>query len=334
MANLKDVAEYAGVSPSTVSRVLSNKSYVSEKTRQKVMAAVRYYDFSPNALAKSLKMGRSNTIAMMVPSIQNLIFPVIVRGVEDTARRTGYTVILCNTDENMEVEKSYINKLRTRWIDGFIVASMMPDSDHIRALREEGFPLVLTCRSYGSDIDAVIIDNEQAAFEATSYLIRTGHQKIALAMGRQELPIYAERYKGYCNALNKYNLPYDEQLIIHETNGTASFHYLIQNMLGAGIHPDAILATSDPKAFVVMRALHDAGLKIPDDISVMGIDNVEISSLIEPPLSTVSQPLYNIGVLAAKKLIAQIQHKEKHGAPGPPQVDVLKTDLIIRRSTR
>lgn len=334
MANLKDVAEYAGVSPSTVSRVLSNKSYVSEKTRQKVMAAVRYYDFSPNALAKSLKMGRSNTIAMMVPSIQNLIFPVIVRGVEDTARRMGYTVILCNTDENMEVEKSYINKLRTRWIDGFIVASMMPDSDHIRALKDEGFPVVLTCRSYGNDMDAVIIDNQQAAFEATSYLIRSGHHRIALAMGRQEIPIYADRYKGYCQALEHHNLPYDEQLVIHESNGTSSFHYLIQNMLASGILPDAILATSDPKAFVVMRALHDAGIKVPQDISVMGIDNVEISSLIEPPLSTISQPLYNIGVLAAKKLVAQIQHKEKFGELSAPQVDVLKTDLIIRKSTR
>ncbi|MFV0413365.1 MAG: LacI family DNA-binding transcriptional regulator [Oscillospiraceae bacterium] len=334
MTNLRDVAEYAGVSMSTVSRVLSNKSYVNEQTRQKVLDAVRFLDYSPNVLAKSLKMGRTNTIALMVPSIQNLIFPDIVRGAEDMARKNGYTVILCNSDEDTEVEKGYINKLRNRWIDGFIVASMMPNSQHIINLQKEGFPLVLTCRYYGSDIDAVVVDNEKASFDATSYLIRSGHKKIAFAMGRSELPIYIERFAGYRLALEQNGIAFDEKYVIHETNGTGSFYYLTQNMLKSGLKPDAIFATSDPKAYVIMRALHDMGVNIPGEISVMGFDNVELSSLVEPPLSTVSQPLYDIGALAAKKLFRQIQHKEKHGELAPPQVDVLNTDLIIRKSTR
>ncbi len=334
MVGLKDVARYAGVSASTVSRVLAGKSYVSDQTRQRVMEAVRALDYRPNALAQSLKMGNSNTIALMIPSIQNLIFPDITRGVEDAARRAGYTVVLCNTDEDVEVEKNYINKLRTRLIDGFIVASAMPNASHILRLREEGFPVVLTSRHYGEDVDAVIIDNVQAAYEATKYLIRTGHQKIAMALGRIELPIYAHRLQGYRQALEENGLPYDESWVIHETTGTASFYSLTMDMLRKRGKPDAIFASSDPKAYVIMRALHDAGLRIPDDVSVMGIDNVEMSSLVAPPLSTVAQPLYEIGRLAAQKLFRQIANKEQTGQMAPPQIDVLPTDLIIRKSTR
>lgn len=333
MTNLKDVAEYAGVSVSTVSRVLSEKSYVNELTRKRVMEAVRLLDYSPNTLAKSLKMGRTNTIALMVPSIHNLIFAPITRGVEDTARKNDFTVILCNTDEDMEVEKEYINKLRTRWVDGIIVASMMPGSDHIRRLRDENFPIVLTCRSYDDSIDAVVVDNIKGAYEATNYLIRTGHRKIAFAMGRPELPLYSSRLEGYRRALEDHGIPYDEKLVLHETNGTSSFYNLTRNMLASGVKPDAIFASSDPKAIFVIRAIMDSGLSVPGDISVMGFDNIEISSVIEPPLSTVSQPLYEIGVLAAKKLFRQILYKEKHGKLESPMVDVLGTDLIIRKST-
>ncbi len=334
MTNIKKVAEYAGVSASTVSRVLSNKGYIHEETRKKVMQAVNALNYTPNGLAKSLKLGRSNTIALMVPSIQNLIFPVIARGVEDTARKNGFTVILCNTDENVDSEKAYINKLRTRWIDGFIVSSMLPSSDHIRKLREDGFPLVLTSRFYDESIDAVGINNYQAAYNAVNYLIKTGHKKIVFAMGREELNIYIDRKKGYFQALEDNGIKPDESYIIHETNGTNSFYSITTKMLQSGQIPDAIFASSDPKAIVIMRAIRDFGLKIPDDISVLGFDNVEISSIIEPPLSTVSQPLYEIGVLAAQKLIKQIFHKEKTGALEAPTVDIMNTDLIIRKSTR
>lgn len=334
MTNIKDVAERVGVSISTVSRVLSGKTCVNEETRRKVLDAVRLLDYSPNVLAKSLKMGRTNTIALMVPSIQNFIFPTIARGVEDTARKNGYTVILCNTDEDTEVEKDYITKLRNRWIDGFIVASMMPGADHIRRLWEEGFPVVLTSRYYGDPVDAVVVDNYQAAYDAVSYLIRSGHKRIAIALGRDELPFYADRHRGYLTALKDHGLPCDESLIIHETNGTNSFYYLTKQLATRSDRPDAIFATSDPKAIVVMRALHDCGIRIPEDISVVGFDNAELSSMVEPPLSTVSQPLYEIGVLAAKKLFYQIRYKDEHGVPAPPTVDVLSTDLIIRKSTR
>lgn len=330
MINIKEVAEHAGVSTSTVSRVLSGKSYVSEKSRQTVLAAVQELDYKPNVLAKSLKMGRTNTIALIVPSIENDIFPIIARGVEDTARKNGFTVILCNTDDDLTVEIDYINKIRTRWVDGLIVCTMQEGSRHIGELHKEGFPIVLVERVVDTTIDAVVIDNYQAAYNAVAYLIKTGHHRIMLALGNTNLNIYAKRLDGYRAALHDYQIPFDEELIVREGNTTSSFYYLTHNLLDRGVQFDAVFATTDAKAIVVIRALKDRGFRIPEDISVMGFDNVEISSMMDPPLSTVSQPLYEIGALAARKLFGLISTKH----PAPPVVDVMGTDLIIRKSTR
>lgn len=330
MINMKKVAEDAGVSVSTVSRVLSGSVSVKEKTKKRVMEAVNRLNYQPNILAKGLKLGYTNTIALMVPSIENQIFPAMARGVEDVARKNGFTVILCNTDEDMKVEKEYIEKLKTRLTDGFIVASMLPDSEHIRELAADNFPVVLTCRYYDDGIGAVGIDNYRAAYDAVCHLIKTGHRRIAIALGRPELSIYQKRYQGYADALKSHGFDVEPGLVMNETGGAQSFYSLTQKILRDDPDIDAIFASSDPKAFVVMRAIQDLGLRIPQDISVLGFDNIEMSALIEPPLSTVSQPLYEIGSLAAKKLIQMIKGKGSL----QPSVDILKTDLIIRKSTR
>jgi LacI family transcriptional regulator len=334
VTSLKDVARYTGLSVSTISRTLSNKSYVNEATREKVLEAVRLLNYSPNVMAQSLKKGRSNTLALMIPSIQNMIYPDLTRGVEDTARKNGYTVFLCNTDENIEIEKSYINTLRPRLIDGFIIASMMPHSTHILQLRKDNFPMVLAVRAYDNSIDAVIVDNRNAARNAVKYLIERGHRRIAITLGNIELAIYSERYKGYRAALEENNIPFDEKLVIRERSGIGSFYNLTKALLENGIIPDSVFATTDAQAITVMRAIYDCGLRIPADISVIGFDNVEIASLVEPPLTTVSQPLYEIGVLAAQKLIYQIEYKEKHGVLDAPLIDVVETNLLVRKSTR
>ena len=337
MTNMKHVASLAGVSVSTVSRVLNGKSYVNEATRQKVMEAVQQMNYHPNVPAKSLKMGRSNTICIMVPSIQNSIFPEITRGVEDVARRNGFTVVLCNTDEDTTVEKAYIDKMKTRWIDGFIVCSNIGKSDHIRALRDEGFPLVLINRFEERDVDkmdTVSVDSYGAAYNGVRYLIRAGHRRIALAYGREELYLYRERYRGYCAALKDNGIPYDENLIMRQVGDTGSFYQSTQELMRLPQPPDAIFATSDPKAFIVMHALHDMGVRIPDDVSVLGFDNVSLSSMMEPPLSTIAQPLYEMGAVAARNLIHQIHYKDKNGELPPPVRNVLEVNLIVRRSTR
>lgn len=334
MNNIKDVAKRAGVSPSTVSRALSDKNCVSQKTRLRVLQAAEELNYTPNIIAKSLKMGRTNTVALIIPSIRNHIFPEIASGVEDEARKNGITVILCNTDENAEVEKEYIAKLRTQWVDGVIVSTMRPNSDHIRKLRDEKFPIVLTSRYYDDDgFDAVAIDNYGAAQRAVDFLAKRGHKRIVIALGMGELNIYKDRFRGYRDALAANGIFYDEKLVLYDTGDKNDLYFRIQALCSRGIAFDAVFATNDPKAIVVLRALRDAGLRVPEDVSVLGFDNIEMSSMIEPPLSTVSQPFYEMGALAMKKLISQIETKES-GEKYNPSINLMDTELIIRKSTR
>lgn len=334
--NLKQVAALAGVSVSTVSRVLNGKTYVNEDTRKIVMEAIRKTNYQPNALAQSLKMGRSNTICLMIPSIENMMFPKLTRGVEDEARKNGMTVFLCNTDEDAVIEKSYLETMKQRWIDGFIVCSLGSDAPHIRSLRDEGYPLVLVNRFEESDIgqvDTVAADNFQIGYDAVRYLVRTGHRRVAIVCGREELLLYRERLRGYCKALEDSGLPVRQEMILREDSGNDGFYYQIREMVMQGEKPDAIFCTSDPKAFVVMHALHDLGLRIPEDVAVLGVDNVSMSAMVEPPLSTISQHLYDMGMTAAKSLIRQIEYKDKYGELPKPQRIIMNSDLIVRRST-
>lgn len=335
--NLKQVAAVAGVSVSTVSRVLNGKSYVNEETRKIVTEAIRKTNYQPNALAQSLKMGRSNTICLMIPSIENLMFPKLTRGVEDEARKNGMTVFLCNTDEDAAIEKSYLETMKQRWIDGFIVCSLSSDAPHIRSLRDEGYPLVLVNSFEESDIgkvDTVTSDNFQIGYDATRYLARIGHKRIAIVCGREELLLYRERLRGYRKALSDSGLPEREEYLLRESDGSNGFYYQIRELAEQGQLPDAIFCTSDPKAFVVMHALHDMGLRIPEDVAVIGVDNVSMSAMVEPPLSTMTQHLYDMGMEAAKSLIRQIEYKDKYGELPKPQRMIMNSDLIVRRSTK
>ncbi len=337
MASMKEVAEAAGVSVSTVSRVLNGKSYVNSETRRRVLEVVEQTKFHPNVLAKSLKQGRSHTICLLVPSIENQIFAHITRGLEDTARKSGFAVVLCNTDEDAMVERAYIEKMKTYWIEGFAICpAAAGNGEYIRSLRADGFPAALVCRYDEPDVgamDIISVDNYQAAYDAMKYLIRTGHRRIALAAGREDLFLYRERYRGYRAALADGGIPYDDELVMRETSGTDSFYQATRQVMALPEPPDAIFATSDPKAFVVMHALHDLGKRIPEDVSLLGFDNVALSSNMEPPLSTVGQPLYEMGCAAAKMLLQQIDYKNKNGVLPPPVHHVMGVDLIIRRST-
>lgn len=332
--NMKEVALMAGVSISTVSRVLSGATYVNDKTRTKVMAAVKELNYRPNPLARGLKLGKSNAIAIMIPSIDNMIFPPIVRGVEDVARQQNYIVTLCNTDENMQTEKEYLQKLCNMGVDGIIEATMRRESQHIRDLQAEGFPIVLTSRNYDDSLDAIVIDNFKGAYEMTSFLLERGCKKIAFAMGDVQLSLYKYRLQGYRQALLDHHVGYDEELVMYEVDNPNSFYPLVTDLVKRHEDIDAVFATNDLRAIIIMRALRDLGLKIPEDVSVVGFDNIPISPFVDPPLTTVHQPLYEIGAQAAKRLIKQIQNKENRGKLDPPIVKVLETKLIIRNSTR
>ncbi len=335
MTTIKDVARLAGVSPSTVSRVLGGKNVVNEATRRMVLEAVEQTGYVPNPLAQSLKMGSSDTIALMVPSIENPTVPIITRGVEDVARKNGFSVVLCNTDEDQQVERAFIDKMKLRWVAGFLVCTAVPGADYIARLRQENFPVVLANRFNQGDeahMDTVAVDNYQIGYDAAAYLIRCGCRRIAIARGNMDIRLYAERDAGCRAALADAGLPFEERLVLPP--GSNESYYAAARALCQGPdRPDGIFATSDPKALVILHALHDMHLRIPEDCAVIGVDNVSFSAMAEPPLTTIAQPLYEIGAAAARKLIAQIRYKGKYGVLPPPSTEVLPHDLIVRRST-
>jgi LacI family transcriptional regulator len=328
MVTIKDVARRAGVSSSTVSRTLSGKIPVDEKTRERVLAAVKELNYQPNALAKGLKEGRTGTIGLIVPNICNPVFPLVSRGVEDTARKHGYTVVLCNTDEDIDIEKDYILKLQKKWVDGIILATSGRQNHHILELKDTSLPMVLLIRKLGDEVDAVVIDNKKAAFDAVTFLIRSGHKRIAIVNGDQKLSLYRERFQGYLQALKEAGLDYDPDLSL-EIPDHADCYDSITGHLKAKQLPDAVFAVSDPLALHVMRAIKDAGYRIPEDISVMGFDNLQFSPYLDPPLTTVNQPLYKMGAAAAERIITLIE-----GKPAAPIVQVMDTELVIRKSTK
>jgi LacI family transcriptional regulator len=328
MATIKDVAQRAGVHPSTVSRTLSGKIPVDEETRKRVLEAVKALNYEPNVLAKGLKEGRTNTIGLIIPNICNPIFPLVARAVDDRARLNGLTVILGNTDEDMEVEKHYVDTLLNRWVDGLIFATATDQSDHILKLKERGFPVVLLVRHMKEKVDAFIADNYGGAYKAVTTLIEKGHRNIAIVNGPLELTLYAERFDGYKKALRDAGIAYDDKLVTSGISGDENGYHVMASLLKNGIIPDAVFATSDPKAIGIVRAIKDFGLRVPEDISIIGFDNLEISSLLDPQLTTVSQPLYEMGAAAVDKLVELLSSKEST----EPQVHVLDVELIMRNS--
>ncbi len=326
MATIKDVAKLAGVSSSTVSRALSGKIPVDEKTKERVLAAVKQLNYQPNALAKGLKEGKTRTIGLIVPNICNPVFPLVSRGVEDAARKHGYTLILCNTDEDLDREREAIQKLRKHWVDGIILATSGTENIHIREVKNSGLPLVLLIRKMGEEIDAVMIDNYNSAFKGVSYLIRMGHRKIAIVNGDDKLILYQQRFQGYIHALKDAGIAFDPSLVLSVSNEDSCYE-TVSSFLQRGKDIDAFFAASDLLALEVMRAAQDAGFSIPEDISVLGFDDLPFSPFLNPPLTTVHQPLYQMGQNAAERLISIIE-----GEQSKPIVQVLETKLIERKS--
>lgn len=328
MANIKDVAKAANVSPSTVSRVFTGKIPVNDDTRKRVLTAAESMNYQPNAFAQGLKGGRIQTIGLVIPNVCNLVFPAAIRGIEDTAKQNGYTVVLCNTDEDAEKERFYIDSLRRRLIDGFIFSTARPGHEYLLELPSEGVPVVFMIRQLGKSVNTVTLDNEGGAFEATRYLISRGLKRIAIINGSIDLPLYRHRYDGYRHALREAGLEEPKGMTVHGISGWDDAYEAMKAMLDNSDRPDAVFATNDPKAMGVIRAIRDAGLRVPEDISVMGFDNLDFSSQLDPPLTTVAQPFYEMGVRACRRLIQLI---EKTGG-NRAKIDVLPAHLIIRKS--
>lgn len=329
MVTIKEVAQLAGVSTSTVSRALSGRIPVDAETKNKVLAAVEKLGYRPNALAKGLKEGKTNTIGLIIPNIRNPIFPAVARGVEDVARKNGYTVILCNTDENLEVELDYLDKLQKRWVDGLIFATAKEESGHILKLRAQGFPVVLLVRKMKDSIDAVVADNYGGGYKAACHLVEKGCTRIAVINGSMEIDLYRERLEGFKDALRDRGILLEEGLVITGIADNRDGYEAMLSLLDKPGEIDGVFAANDSKAIGAVKAVRDRGIKVPGSIKIIGFDGLEASEIIEPPLTTIVQPTYHMGARAAQRLIKLMDA----GGEEEPLVEVLEVELAQRGTT-
>lgn len=328
---IEDVAKKAGVSKATVSRVLNGQyQHVTEETKQRVLAVIQELDYRPNALARGLKQNRTNLIGIILSNLRNPFWSSVLEGVEDACRNAGYNLVICNSNEEAFLEEEHIKGLQTRQVDGIIVNPTVKNKPLFESLIKSHYPLVLINRRIDNlKVDMVVMDNIYGARLAIEHLLSVGRKKIAILLYPLEgVSPRQERLEGYKQALSGHGLPIDEKLIKIVPEYKGSCKEAVIDWIKNGVCPDAIFSTNNVMTLEVLEGIQEAGLCVPDDIAVIGYDETVWSKHLNPPLTTIQQPAYQMGELAAQRLIKLIEAKRKPR----PKVQVLAPNIIIRQS--
>lgn len=329
MSTISEVARRAGVSSATVSRVVSNRGYVSAATRAKVLKAVEELDFVPNAMARALKTKQSRLIALLVPEIINGFYTTIARGVEDVANAHGLHVILGNTDEDTAKEKTYVDLMVATRVDGIILAPAGRSGRHLRALQERGVPAVVIDRSVeGFKADFVRGDSYNGARQLTQHLLDLEHRRIAFINGDPETSSARDREAGFRASLASAGVAPDERWVSHGTWFIDDAAERTERLLVDAPGFTAIFAANNFMAIGALRALRRHGQRVPDDIALVCFDDVEIAAEIDPFLTVMAQPAYTMGTLAAQLLLERMSGR----FTGSARELVLTPSLLVRRS--
>lgn len=335
---IKDIARELGISPSTVSRALKDHPDISPETKKAVNELAEKLNYTPNIVALSLRQSKTNTIGVIIPELVHFFFSTVIAGIEDVAYSAGYNVIITQSNESLEREKTDIKALFNSRVDGMLISVSRETStfDHIDSILAKGVPMVFFDRVYDTpESNKIIVDDLSGAKEATLHLIEQGCQRIAHLEGSPNLAISKQRLEGYLQAHNEKNIPVDQRLIMPCSLGTIEDGKVAtEKLLAQSPRPDAIFATNDPAAMGAMQAIKAAGLKIPQDIAVVGFSNWFFTALLDPPLTSVDQPGFEMGQEAARLLIRQIEVKTKNrDAEVASETKVLKTRLVVRESS-
>ena len=328
---IKDVAKKAAVGLGTVSRVLNNHPSVNEDTRRRVLEAIRELDYNPNAIARSLKAKQTKSIGVMIPDISSAFYPEIVRGVEDVASEYKYNIILCNTDLRRDAEKQTLVMLKEKKVDGIIFMSNTIDETLIEEFNKINIPIVLVAtKDVEESFSCVTIDNEAAAFTAVNYLCNLGHRQIGLIAGPSDDPnAGVPRIQGYKKALKANDIQLDERLITYGNYSYRSGFEMMGRLLSYEALPTAVFAASDTMAVGAASAILRAGYRIPEDISVIGFDGIDIAEFFYPPITTIKQPRYQMGARGMHRLMKLI-----NGEHSDRVEEVLSFELIQRHSCK
>ncbi len=329
MATLESIAQAAGVSKATVSLALNGKPGVSPRTRQRILEIAKQLNYQPNASAKGLAKQKTETVGVIVPDISTPFYAELVRGVEGEVSTHGYHLILCTTTGKPSREELYFQLFRTQRVDGIIIMTPRGDDCVIHQIHAEGFPIVVVDRdvAIGDDIVEVLVDNFHGSIAAMEHLLNLGYKRIGFINGVPTLPASQERLRGYRLALQEHDItPRDEWLCtanFREDGGYQCMHRL----LNADPSLDAVFVGSDLMALGAIKALREEGKRVPDDIAIVGFDDIPLAPTFDPPLTTVRQPMAKMGAMAARLLFQLINGEELL-----ERKVILQTELVIRAS--
>lgn len=330
MSTIRDVARVAGVSTMTVSRVINKSGYTSLETRERVQRAIAELGYVPNAVARHFRSKQTMTIALVLSDITNPFFTTIARGVEDVAGPRGFAVMFCNTDESETEETGYLRMLIQRQVDGVLLVPASSSVEPLRLLRAHKVPVVVIDRRVPSrGVDQVRCDSEEGAYTLARHLLDLGHRRIAMLTGRRNISTAVDRVAGYQRALTEAGVVVDPELVRYGGFGLAGGYLMAQEVLASSSRPTALLTANNFIAFGALRALREAGLHVPDDMSLVCFDDLPEEWLIDPFLTVVDQPAYEMGRQAAELLFERLDA----GVHAAARSIIMPGKFIVRRST-
>jgi len=325
---LKDIGKEVGVSATTVSRALNNKPDISYQAKQKIKEVAQRLGYSPNALARSLKAKKTSSIGVLIADIADPFFAPIVKGIENTARQMGYSIILCDTGGEYEQEKLALQVMLEKRVDGLLITPSQTEYGDILELKRKKIPFVLVGRHFDLvESDYVITDDIKGAFLATDYLIKKGHKRILFMNGPNYISSAKERLVGYKRALQEHSILFDKSLVKEGALKMEDGYRIMKQILSSGTKFTAVFAYCDFVVLGIMQALEEAKLKIPEDIAIVGYDDVVFGGFLQVPLTTVHIPKYELGKETMKLLKKKIDEEILE-----PQAVILETKLVIRKS--
>jgi LacI family transcriptional regulator len=332
VSTLRDVAQLAGVSTSTVSHVLNETRFVSEELRQRVVEAMHELDFQPNAAARTLSLKRSHIIGLIVSDIRNPFFAALARGVEDVAQETGYTLVLCNSDEDPEREIACLRALQMRQVDGILLASAGEAHPLLSRMVRAGYAIVLVDRELPElGVPAILMDNAGGAYAAVRHLLARGHRRVAMLSGRGTISTTTERVDGYHRALREADVEPDPRLLVSGESTSEGASLATDQLLDISPPPTAIFSGNNLMSIGALHAIVRRGLRVPHDVALVGFDDFPYpwSDAFQPRLTTVAQPTYDLGRRAAEMLVDRLSHPH----PGPVGRVILEGNLVVRESS-
>ena len=330
--SISDIAEICGVSKSTVSRVINNKpDGVSEKTKNRVLKVIDELNYRPSLLARSVATKHSELIGLIIPDISNLFYPEIIHGVSTYLAKHGYSMILAHSGYNQETEKELLLSMVDKRVDGVIICSGISNEEFLKEYKKYEIPLASIGRTYDNYLSDLSIsgDNVKGAKLATRKLLSTGNTKIALLSGHSEVAGTKQRIEGYKQALNDAGIEFDKNLVFHGDYTIESGTKMAEELIKSKTEFTAVFGGSDLIAIGAIKALNRAKISIPDEVEVMGFDNIYLSEVFEPPLSTISKPHYDMAVEISRKLLCLIQGKTDL----IPHF-IIEPQLIVRNTTK